>query len=313
MMTDFSPAQRRDCSPRPGAVRQRGNGDLRAASADSRPSDVGAVTVDCGAACGGRATAHRGAAGNDAATSSSGAAGNGVRTSSCGAAGNGEAALHCGTSANGEATALCASPEEALRTIAFTGRTLGALLYYSPARPEQQPLLHALAGDAWLEEWPALPGLAEAGALMQQGLVADQRATLEQEFQRLFLGPHALPAPQWGSVYLDEESVVYGESTLALRAWLRQRGIAPALATNEPEDHCGLLLLLSAWLAENAPSSLDTLLEEHLLPWAPRFLTLLCEGTVHPFYQGLGRLTRITLAHWRQYRGLTPPVRKLYR
>lgn len=288
-MTDFSPAQRRDCSPRPGAVRQRGSGDLRAASADSRPSDVGAVTVNCSAACGGRATAHRGAAGN------------------------GESAVHCGTSANGEATALCASPEEALRTIAFTGRTLGALLYYSPARPEQQPLLHALAGDAWLEEWPALPGLAEAGALMQQGLVAGHRATLEQEFQRLFLGPHALPAPPWGSVYLDEESVVYGESTLALRAWLRQRGIAPALATNEPEDHCGLLLLLSAWLAENAPSSLDTLLKEHLLPWAPRFLTLLCDGTVHPFYQGLGRLTRITLAHWRQYRGLTPPVRKLYR
>lgn len=129
----------------------------------------------------------------------------------------------------------------------------------------------------------------------------------------MFLGPHALPAPPWGSVCLDEESVVYGDSTLALRAWLRQQGIVPAMARNEPEDHCGLLLLLSAWLAENNPFRLDTLLAEHLLPWAPRFLTLLNDGTAHPFYQGLGLLTRQTRAYWRRCRRVTPTLRKLYR
>ncbi len=38
----------------------------------------------------------------------------------------------------------------------------------------------------------------------------------------------ALPAPPWGSVWLDKENVLFGDSTLALREWMRANGIGHA-------------------------------------------------------------------------------------
>lgn len=57
--------------------------------------------------------------------------------------------------------------------------------------------------------------------------------------------------PPWGSVWLDRESVLFGDSTLALRQWMRENHIAFEMQQNEPEDHFGTLLMLAAWLAEN--------------------------------------------------------------
>lgn len=68
--------------------------------------------------------------------------------------------------------------------------------------------------------------------------------------QRLFVGP-AL-AVSAVSVWLDRESVLFGDSTtLALRQWMREKGIQFEMKQNEPEDNFGSLLLMAAWLAEN--------------------------------------------------------------
>ena len=45
--------------------------------------------------------------------------------------------------------------------------------------------------------------------------------------------------------------MLFGDSTLALRQWMRENGIAFEMQQNEPEDHFGTVLLLAAWLAEN--------------------------------------------------------------
>jgi hypothetical protein len=106
----------------------------------------------------------------------------------------------------------------------------------------------------------------------------------------LFIGPYALPAPPWGSVWLDRESVLFGDST-PLRQWMRENGIAFEMQQNEPEDHFGTLLLLAAWLAENGrDSECDQLLAWHLLPWSTRFLSVFVDNAGHPFYTALGRL-----------------------
>ena len=108
--------------------------------------------------------------------------------------------------------------------------------------------------------------------------------------QRLFIGPYALPAPPWGSVWLDRESVLFGDSTLALRQWMRENQIAFEMQQNEPEDHFGTLLLLAAWLTENGrETERDQLLAWHLLPWSTRFLSVFVENAGHPFYTALGK------------------------
>lgn len=76
---------------------------------------------------------------------------------------------------------------------------------------------------------------------------------LTWEYRRLFIGPGAKPAPPWGSVYTDRECVVFGATTLELRAWMREHGVARTADEKTPEDHIGLMLALMAWLAQNSP------------------------------------------------------------
>ncbi|GKX56103.1 Tat proofreading chaperone DmsD [Leminorella grimontii] len=192
--------------------------------------------------------------------------------------------------------------ENSLSAISLTGRMLGALLYYSPEREEVAPLLDLLSQNGWPSEWPCGAGadLEPAAAEISQGLAAERRALLPEAYQTLFIGPNELPTPPWGSVYLDREMVVFGESTLALRAWQASLGISVEQKMREPEDHIGLLLMMAAWLAENRPEQLSVLLGEHLLPWSDRFFTLLEERSVHPFYRGVAQLARATLKDWRE-------------
>lgn len=187
-----------------------------------------------------------------------------------------------------------------LDNIALTGRVLGVLLYAPPESDECRALLATMADPAWLTEWPYGENQA-AAQLIAEGIKDQQPETLSEAYQRLFVGPYALPAPPWGSVYLDKESVLFGDSTLRLRKWLRINGIDTQREQNEPEDHLGTLLMMAAWLAEEQQGRLlQELLAQHLLPWAPRFLSLLEQHAAHPFYLGLAQLAQNTLSAWAQ-------------
>ncbi|MCT4703997.1 Tat proofreading chaperone DmsD [Enterobacteriaceae bacterium H20N1] len=194
-----------------------------------------------------------------------------------------------------------------LATIALTGRVLGVLYRQSPQSQDAAPLYATLANTAWAAQWPVQSvELTEIAQRMADG-IAHSQESLNEAYQRLFIGPYALPAAPWGSVYLDKENVLFGDSMLELRQWMRENGIAHQTEQNEPDDHIGTLLMLAAWLAEQGHQQrVDELLARHLLPWAGRFLELFTQKAAHPFYQGLGELTRLTLAGWRE--GLLVPV-----
>ena len=194
---------------------------------------------------------------------------------------------------------------------AFTARVLGALFYFAPDSEQAAPLVTALTQGDWQQDWP-LPSrqLAPVAEILRQP--SDE--ALPDAWQRLFIGPWALPAPPWGSVWLDRESVLFGDSTLALRQWMRDNGIAFEMAQNEPEDHFGTLLLLAAWLAETGrDAERDQLLAWHLLPWSTRFLTLFVENAGHPFYRALGQLAQLTLAEWQSTLLIPVAEKPLYR
>ena len=109
------------------------------------------------------------------------------------------------------------------------------------------------------------------------------------EYRRLFVGPSHKAAPPWGSVYTDYQEVMFGASTLELRAWMRLRGISQVQCNNMPEDHIGLLIaLLDSLLPERLDCALE-LLQLHLLPWCGHFFGILKRETTHPLYRALAR------------------------
>lgn len=57
---------------------------------------------------------------------------------------------------------------------------------------------------------------------------------------------------------------MFGETTLALRAWMRAHGVARATDDKTPEDHIGLMLVLMSHLCRTQPESLDDYLCGHL-------------------------------------------------
>lgn len=197
------------------------------------------------------------------------------------------------------------------KDFAMTARVLGALFYFSPQSEQATPLVSALTNSDWTAQWP-LPQeqLTPLRALFQR----EGNEPLTQAWQRLFVGPYALPSPPWGSVWLDRENVLFGESTLSLRQWMRENDIHFVVAQNEPEDHFGSLLLQAAWLAENGRHrQCEELLAWHLFPWSSRFIDVFTQNAGHPFYQALGELARLTLGQWQS--ALTLPVadKKLFR
>ncbi|EAT5889128.1 Tat proofreading chaperone DmsD [Salmonella enterica subsp. enterica serovar Cubana] len=194
---------------------------------------------------------------------------------------------------------------------AVTARVLGALFYYSPESHETAPLVQALLNDDWQAQWPLD---AEALAPVAAMFKTHSEESLPQAWQRLFIGPYALPSPPWGSVWLDREIVLFGDSTLALRQWMRENGIQFEMQQNEPEDHFGSLLLLAAWLAENdRHHECEQLLAWHLFPWSSRFLDVFIDHAGHPFYQALGQLARLTLAQWQAQLIIPVAVKPLFR
>lgn len=209
--------------------------------------------------------------------------------------------------------------DDLIEDIAFVGETLGPFYLQDPKTGDAGSTYQALAAldvDVAATEWPFVDG-AEAQAdlsLMKQGLAHGHTDdAVVWEYRRLLIGPAAKPAPPWGSVYTDRECVVFGESTLALRQWMRENGIARLDDDKTPEDHIGLMLLLMAWIARYRPELLDDYLRLHVLTWSSHFLSHFAEAAEQPFFKGLARLTKESLEGIRVARGLAVDYPRFYR
>ncbi|MCM3690617.1 TorD/DmsD family molecular chaperone [Neobacillus niacini] len=125
---------------------------------------------------------------------------------------------------------------------------------------------------------------------------------LQEEYNRLFVGPNALPAPLWESVYLGSEHLLFEEVTLEVRKCYRQYGLTFIRESKEPDDHIVIELEFLSYLIQKTIDCEDvetkkrllddqySFLNNHLLKWCPTFCELLSKATQFELYQGAALL-----------------------
>lgn len=133
---------------------------------------------------------------------------------------------------------------------------------------------------------------------------------LKVEFSRLFVGPYELPAAPYGSVYLDGERKIMGDSTLDVISRYREAGLSKAESFRDAPDHITAELEFMHYLIfkeiealfnSNRDAAIGFIqkqrafLEDHLLAWVPEFAQNISKHAENPFYPNLAKATLIFL------------------
>lgn len=190
-------------------------------------------------------------------------------------------------------------------------RILGACFYYSPQSDTLKNILPVLSEIPTLHAWEK-PEEIEAICTSLSQIQPDD---ISYDYSILFEGQGSMPAPPWGSVYLEHDNTVMGESTTAYRHFLQEKGLVTDTGIREPEDQFGLMMMAISALAEQEDNNaIIALFEQHLLPWAYRYLELVQQSnTETPFYPALAQLTEIYLKALQLELALSPANAELFR
>ncbi|PNH81426.1 TorD/DmsD family molecular chaperone [Vibrio diazotrophicus] len=165
---------------------------------------------------------------------------------------------------------------------------LGQNLYCRPSNENKQ-IRDNLTQLPELLNWPDENKIAN----LVQALPALDIEELEYQFSVLFEGQGQMPCPPWGSVYLDKDNIVFGETTAQYRNFLRQNGLEIISESKEPEDQFGLMLLALSQLLEKGEAQAGMeLITEHLMPWGTRYLELLAKNEVSQYYAIIAQITQ---------------------
>ena len=148
------------------------------------------------------------------------------------------------------------------------------------------------------------PELSGEAAAMEASFQAAGRDDLLLDYTRLFLGPVDIRAKPYGSIYLDGDNVVMGNSTLEVLQLYQEGGFQVGEAFDEMPDHVAVelefLFLLNARLGNGQYEPGDDkrlaalkgrFLSEHLGRWIASFTSAMKNGAGTEFYESLADLT----------------------
>jgi TorA maturation chaperone TorD len=139
-------------------------------------------------------------------------------------------------------------------------------------------------------------------------LKAESIEELKVEHARLFIGPYSLLAPPYGSVYLESERKIMGNSTMDVINRYRQTGLIVAEDFKDAPDHIAAelefmhFLIFKAMEAANQGDvngivtgllNQQSFLEQHLGAWVDEFAGNVVENAKTPFYRNLARATEV--------------------
>ncbi|AGA68494.1 putative component of anaerobic dehydrogenase [Desulfitobacterium dichloroeliminans LMG P-21439] len=122
---------------------------------------------------------------------------------------------------------------------------------------------------------------------------------LKFEHARLFVGPFDLLAPPYGSIYLDGQRRVMGDSSVEVLQAYQEAGLKLSNEFKQPPDHIVTELefvyfLIAKYLETKDSQWLtrrDDFLDRYLKPWMKDFANRIASNSQSTFYKGLAHLT----------------------
>jgi TorA maturation chaperone TorD len=144
----------------------------------------------------------------------------------------------------------------------------------------------------------AVPFSAE----MEKSINNYSEEDLQVEYAKLFVGPFELKAPPYGSVYLDEERRVMGDSTMQVINIYKKEGLSMSADFEELPDHIAVELEFMSYLiykeigaleasdmtaAAAAVESQEVFMNKFLRSWVDIFAGKIAEGAETGFYKAL--------------------------
>ncbi len=140
------------------------------------------------------------------------------------------------------------------------------------------------------------------------GIYDTSLENLRVDYAKLFVGPFKLLAPPYGSVYLDGQRQVMGNSTVEVQNLYQEAGLEISKNFREAPDHIAAELEFMYFLifrenealeSGDLASSLNFLelqgsfLQEHLGAWIAAFAFNVEENAETEFYQSLAKVTKL--------------------
>ena len=151
--------------------------------------------------------------------------------------------------------------------------------------------------QALLDGWAS--GASKAANKMDLSLRAANQDNLSVDHAALFVGPFELIAPPYGSVYLEKQRQVMGDSTMEVVRRYQDAGLS--VDVKDAPDHIAIELEFMHHLcmkeAESSASGDEQEVEKfkelqrdfyfNALQWVPQFCSAIREGSTSPFYTEL--------------------------
>lgn len=175
-----------------------------------------------------------------------------------------------------------------------------AACFYRPRKDVFLPV--GLFGNLAASLDQVSPDVVEIARELERAFAKYDEEAITVEYARLFVGPHELIAPPYGSVYLDRERRVMGDSTMEAAVQYREAGLDLAEDYREVPDHITAELEFMYYLLFRECEALEradrdaalrflslqeTFFNKHLARWAPQFCDRIRQGTDNEFYARL--------------------------
>lgn len=179
-----------------------------------------------------------------------------------------------------------------------TAYRLLAACFYQPAPEWAEEELFANLEAALLGVAPE----ADKAPAMARSFASEGVGALTVDYAALFVGPARLLAPPYGSVHLEPEKRVMGETTMAVQAFYLASGLVLDEEFTELPDHIAVELEFMSYLVQRAIGAAAAgddaeaaawvgrrreFLETFLSTWSAPFCQEIRKGSKSAFYSAL--------------------------